>query len=715
MDMQAEIDRPSTIPRPIALHVQGMSCTNCALGVEKYLTQAGMADVSVDFATGEVNFQMPPQETPLPRLIKGIEQLGFSVAQDEEEISSEGWSKLEWLFAISLVLTFPLLISMFLPWAWLHHPWVQLAITTPVYALGAWHFGRSGWRSLQTGVPNMDVLIVIGATAAFGYSLYGTLYGLGPDFLFYETAASVITLVLLGNVIEHRAVQRTTSAVKALTHLQPKTARKILDLQQPQQAIEVAITTIKEGDYLLVPAGQQVPVDGQIVEGSVEVDEAMLTGEAAWVSKSAGDEVFGGTVVQQGHAILRATKVGQATTLAQIIKMVKQAQRDKPALQQMADRIAAVFVPIVLGISVLTFAISSLFLGISGVEAMIRSIAVLVIACPCAMGLATPTAVVVGIGRASRQGMLIKGARTLEQFAGIKRMVFDKTGTLTTGQFTLTQIHPTNPDDLPSIQSVLVSLEGYSQHPIAQSIQTALAGVSPMRLHQVSEIKGIGMSAMDERGHHYQLGSYRIAEGLVAADSHTIYLLKDGAFWAGIDLRDEVRPGVAEAIAYFHQRGIETVLLSGDREDRCQQVAKQVGIQQVFAEQLPDEKLAHIKQLSTSKPTAMVGDGINDAPALAQATVGISLGQATDIAVQSAQVILLRNDLRLLPSLHQISIHTLKTIKQNLFWAFFYNVIAIPLAAGGLLRPMIAAASMALSDIFVIGNSLRLRVKPLSK
>ncbi len=695
---------------PVALNVRGMTCTNCALGIHKYLQKEGLEDILVDFSNGEVQFNLA-EERRLPQLVKGIERLGFEVV-DDGGAAETGMSQVERFFWISLVFTFPLLLHMFLDWHLLHNPWVQLALATPVYLLGMYHFGRSAWSSLKTGVPNMDVLIALGATAAFGYSLYGTLAAKGPDFLFYETAASIITIVLLGNVMEHRAVQRTTTAVKDLTKLQPQLASRIVEREGKESLEPVAVKDIAPGDLLQLNTGDKVPVDGVVVSGQAELDESMLTGESLPVSRTEGGKVIGGTVVVDGSLRMRAEAVGKGTMLSQIIDLVKKAQADKPEIQQLADKVSAIFVPAVVGIALLTFLLSYFVFDLAMQAAIIHSVAVLVISCPCAMGLATPTAVVVGIGRASKQGMLIKGGRTLELFAGIRRVVFDKTGTLTTGRFRIGQLNVTDGDEV-GAKAVIRGLEQHSSHPIARSLVEELAATEPAILAQVSETKGVGLVGQDEAGHQYQLGSFRLAQGLTADDSHSLYLLRDGELWATLDLADEAREGAAEMVAFFREKGIETVLLSGDRREKCEALARELGIETVYGEQLPQEKLALIEQFSAEKPTAMVGDGVNDAPALVRATVGISLGNATQVAIQSAQVILLKENLSLLPELHRVSTHTVKTIKQNLFWAFFYNVLAIPAAAFGYLRPIIGALAMAFSDVIVVGNSLRLKVKKL--
>ncbi|MEM8887247.1 MAG: cation-translocating P-type ATPase [Bacteroidota bacterium] len=697
----------------ISLQVNGMTCSNCALGVEKFLKKEGLEGVSVDFANGEVEFELV-NEKEVPRIIEGIESLGFEVNTEEEEgEESKGLSKLEKRFYFSAIFTLPLILHMFVSWHWLHNPWVQLVLTLPVFIVGMRHFGVSGWKSLKTGVPNMDVLIAIGASAAFGYSLYGTLMDLGPDFLFYETAASVIALVLLGNLMEERSVKKTTSSIRELARLQPQQARRIQLIDGQEVLEEVEIKALRVGDILQVNTGDRIPTDGLVLAGQGEVDESMISGESLPLAKEKGQELIGGTLLIQGNMQLRVNKTAQEGILSQIIKLVKSAQKDKPEIQKLADRISAYFVPIVLGISILTFLFSYFVFDVSIQASIIHSIAVLVISCPCAMGLATPTAVIVGIGRASKKGVLIRGGSTLGKFSKIQRIVFDKTGTLTTGEFKIAGISAPE-TDREEVEKVLRSIELYSSHPIAKSIQKELAHAGLKMLKQVEEEKGIGMKAEDKEGKLYHLGSARILEDKTGVEDHSLYLLRNGEFWAGIDLKDELRPGAKEMVAYFQGKGVETVLLSGDKQAKCEEVGKELGIDRIYSEQLPDQKLEMIKGFSDEASTAMVGDGVNDAPALSRAHVGISLAKATEVAMHASDVILSSDKIDSLIDLHKVSKHTVKTIHQNLFWAFFYNVMAIPLAAIGMLKPIIAAAAMAISDVIVIGNSLRLRIKTLT-
>ncbi len=693
----------------IELNVKGMTCTNCALGIQKYLEKEGMEGIFVDFSNGEVIFDLQESKR-LDPIVKGIRKLGYEVETASDHAPESGFSLVEKRFAFSALFTLPLLLHMVSSWHWLHHPYVQLTLATPVFLVGLWHFGQSAISSLRAGVPNMDVLIVIGSIAAFGYSLYGTLLALGPDFLFYETAASIITLVLLGNVMEHRAVQRTTTAMRELSALQPQIANRIVD----GRVTTIPVNQVLTGDVLQVNQGDRIPVDGRIEEGQGAVDSSMISGESLPEDKNPGDAVIGGTVLVTGQLKISATAAAKGGTLSKIIEMVKRAQADKPSIQQLADKISAIFVPVVLVISLLTFLLSWLVFDIGLSASIIHSVAVLVIACPCAMGLATPTAVVVGLGRASKMGILVKGGRTLETFAKVKQIVFDKTGTLTTGKLVIQRLdlHGMTQSEA---ESVIFAMENHSSHPIAKAMQTAFAHAEPLPLTGVRETKGLGLSGEDAHGNMYQLGSFRLVQGQTEDLSHDLYLLKNQEIVATIDLEDEIRPGATALMDFLRQEGIKAIMLTGDRREKALAVAAKLGISDVRYEQLPDEKLAHIEALSAESLTAMVGDGINDAPALAKASVGISLGDATQVAIQSAEVVLLSGHLHSLSELYLLSKQTLLTIKQNLFWAFFYNTLAIPLAAFGYLRPIIGAATMAISDVIVIGNSLRLKVKRLGR
>ena len=447
--------------------------------------------------------------------------------------------------------------------------------------------------------------------------------------------------------------------------------------------------------------------------GETEVDESMLTGESLSVQKKIGDEVASGTLVVGKNILIRTMRPEKESSLAQIIRLVKQAQTQKPLIQRLADRISSVFVPAVITISILTFLLSYFVFGVSIQSSLIHSIAVLVISCPCAMGLATPTAVTVGIGKASKRGILVKGGRILEQFTKGERIVFDKTGTLTDGKFQLKDVSLLKGDP-EELYAYLKGLAQFSSHPISQSILDHLKGNTSFSFKQVEELKGKGLTGTDEKGNTYRLGApHWVAGGEKPHDGYNVWLSKNREVLAKIKMEDRILPDARSTIEFLKEKGLRPILLSGDTQERCERVGQELGIQEIYASHSPEEKLGKITQLSKEFTTIMVGDGINDAPSLTQAHIGVSMGSATDVARNSADVILMRGGLGSLREFYIISQQTLQTIKQNLFWAFFYNVCAIPLAAGGMLSPIIGALTMAISDVLVIGNSLRLRVKKI--
>ena len=710
----------------ITLQVEGMDCTTCALGITKNLQKKGLENVYVDFATGEATFLLN-DKIKLQSIIKGINDLGYKVVDSKYLEENKGKiATIEKRFYFTLPFTIILFFGhMLLPHDFiLNKPYAQLIICVPVFITGIIQFGKSAWGSLKAGVPNMDVLVFTGSASAFIYSIIGMYFYIGTpmvhNYLFFETTASVISLVLLGNVFEQRSVKKTTTAISELIAIQV-TKAKMIGLQMGKELItEVEYKNIPVGAILQVNSGDKIPVDGEIFSGDASIDESMITGERLPVEKSISDKVIGGTIVVKGNIRMRAENVGDQTLLAKIIGLVKKAQQDKPEIQKLGDKISAIFIPVVLGIAVLTFFVNYFFLDLTSFtnplqESIMRSIAVLVISCPCAMGLATPTAVMVGIGRAAKNGILIKGGSTLEEFAKVKNIVFDKTGTLTTGNFKINSINLHNGVSEEEVKEILYSLEIHSSHPIAKSIVAALKGIVGREFKTVKEEKGLGITAQDHQNNIYQIGSYKIASEFPKNEIHDIYVLKNNILIATVDIEDDVKLNVKETIDEFNKVGINTILISGDNRKNCESLAQKVNINKVYSEQSPAQKLALIEILTKEGSTAMVGDGINDAPALAKATVGISLSNATQVAINAAQIILLHNnDLSTLRHANLISKHTLLTIKQNLFWAFFYNIVAIPIAACGLLSPAFGALTMAFSDVSVIGNSIRLKTKKLS-
>jgi len=697
-----------TETKKIKIQVEGMSCANCATGIKKHLTNKGLNDVNVNFSTGEASCILDNTQTK-KEVENIIKKLGYTIPTTKQK--EKGLSKVERYFYFTLFFTLPLFSHMLFPkGSFIQNPFLQLALCLPVYSIGISYFGKSAWSSLKTGIPNMDVLIFTGSSAAFFYSIYGWLINYGtPEvhhYLFFETTATIITLVLLGNVLEHKSVKKTTTAIGDLSAIQQVIAKKAIDGKN----VEVNYEDIQVDDILIINSGDKIPTDGIIISGNAYIDESMITGESFPVNKKEGDEVIGGTIITEGNLKIKATKVGDETLLSQIIELVKNAQNNKPNIQKIGDQVSAIFVPVVLSISLGTFFIGHFYFGIAMQDAFLRSIAVLVISCPCAMGLATPTAVMVGIGRAAKNGILIKGGDTLEKLASIKNIVFDKTGTLTTGKFIVSDFTIVNGEES-EIKNIIYNIEQHSSHPIAKSLCNAFQeNSSPLELTNIREEKGISISA--EIGNDkYIIGSSKIYS---STEKHDLFLLKNNELIATLNISDELKTNTHLVISYLHKSGYTTTLLSGDKKEKCDKLSTDLGIKTTFSEQLPQDKIAKIEALVSINKTAMVGDGINDAPALAKATIGISLGNATQIAIQSADVVLLNNeDLSQLPQTMQIGKHTLLTIKQNLFWAFAYNIVAIPIAVMGLLNPMWGALFMAFSDVIVIGNSIRLRYKKI--
>ena len=695
--------------KKVKIQIEGMTCTNCAAGIKKHLINKGLEDVNVNFSTSEAscNIDASQDQNDVENIIK---KLGYSIIKPNKEIKKR-ISKVERYFYSTLIFTLPLFSHMFFPeGSFIQNPILQFFLCLPVYLIGVTYFGKSAWSSLKTGIPNMDVLIFIGSSAAFFYSIYGWLIFGGTaemhHYLFFETTATIITLVLLGNVLEHKSVQKTTTAIGDLSSIQEVIAK----IEVNGIIKEVSFDDIKVGDILAVNSGDKIPTDGIIVSGSAYIDESMITGESIPTNKSKDANVIGGTIITDGNVKIKASKVGSDTLLSQIIELVKNAQNNKPNIQKLGDQVSAVFVPVVLSIAILTFFIGHYYFLLSMQEAFLRGIAVLVISCPCAMGLATPTAVMVGIGRAAKNGILIKGGDSLEKLASIKSIVFDKTGTLTTGKFIVSNFNAMNEDE-EKIKNIIFNIEQHSSHPIAKSLCSAFKeNSSPLELNNIIEEKGVSISAKIDED-LYTIGSSNIH---LSDEKHDLFVLKNNKLIATLDISDELKTNTDLVISSLNKTGYTTTLLSGDKKNKCDKLSIELGITTTFSEQLPKDKIAKVEELVNQYPTAMLGDGINDAPALAKATIGISLGNATQIAIQSADVVLLNNEnLEQLPQALQVGKHTLLTIKQNLFWAFSYNLAAIPIAFLGFLNPMWAALFMAFSDVIVIGNSIRLRYKKI--
>jgi Cu+-exporting ATPase len=698
--------------------VEGMTCGNCALTITRLLQKRGMTDVSANSASGEVNFTAASSEN-VEAVYKGINDLGYKVILPDAEVDAHDHSHhhggISKILIISAIFTVPLLMHMFLGHDnILNNPWVQLILCLPVYIIGLYHFGGSAFRSLKNGIPNMDVLITMGSSAAFIYSLAGMFAysSMAHQYLFFETTATIITFVLLGNFIEERTANATTSSIKELAKLQPSMAKVIMtDSIGKETTMQLESRYLKVNDVVAVNDGDSIPADGIIISGEGSVNESMITGESLPSLKKAESVVTGGSVVVEGNFKIKTTAVGEATALAEIIRLVQKAQGTKPPLQKLADKISAIFVPVVLGIAVVAFVINFFVAHTAFSDSLMRSIAVLVIACPCAMGLATPAAVAVGLGRAARNGILIKGGDTLEKMKDLSQIVFDKTGTITTGAL---QIQSFKVEGISEelFKNIVVELEHFSSHPISKSILRQWPAAATTTLSDVQEIKGKGIAGKDEAGNKWQLGSAKMVDDK-ADETYDLHLYKNNEWVGGIVLEDALRADAKQTIDALHAMQFKTFVLSGDRQSKVTAIGNAIGIDTVFAEQSPAQKMDHLEALIKTAPTAMVGDGINDAPALAKADIGISLSDATKVAIQSANVILSNNKLSSLPKAIKLGRFTYQTIKQNLFWAFFYNVLAIPLAAMGYLSPMWAALVMAFSDVILVLNSLRLNFRKI--
>ena len=753
--------------------VSGMTCAACSARVQRSLEKApGVEGANVNLMTNSATVVYDPVRTSPHALAEVIRQTGYGAElpragasvelelDREDAVSAREIRRLSERVAMSLVaavltmvLSMPLMeaghhvaadpfmrlmmwvaapIRQLLPWVFTASPdllrWLLLGLTIPVVGWAGRHFYQRAWAAARHGGADMNTLIALGTGAAFLFSLTTTVFpewfrhrGLEPE-VYYEAVVWIIALILLGNYFEARAKHRTGAAIRRLAGLRPDRATVF----RGDQELEIPVAEVLPGDELLVRPGQRVPVDGVVTVGQSAVDESMLTGEPMPVSRRAGDELIGGTLNGPGALRMRALRVGTETVLSRILRLVRNAQGDKPPIQRLTDRIAAIFVPVVVVIAVVTF----LLWWLAGPEpralnALVSAVAVLIIACPCAMGLAVPTAVMVATGRGAELGVLIKGGEALERLASVDTVVFDKTGTITEGKPAVVDIVPGNGADPATLLRVAASLERLSEHPIATAIVGAARnrGVSLADPESFLSEAGHGVSGRVD-GHEVAVGNARLMERLgnqaspTSRSGHTsVFVAVDRALQGEIVVGDSVKPTSRSAIAALRARGVESVMLTGDQRGPAERIGAEVGVSRIVAETMPEAKLDEIRRLQRAgKVVAMVGDGINDAPALAQADVGIAIGTGTDVAMDAGQVTLVRGDLRGVATAIGLSQATLRVIRQNLFWAFVYNVIGIPVAAGALypwlgwrLSPALAAAAMAFSSVSVVSNSLRLR------
>lgn len=700
-----------------------MTCSSCAQGIHKHLAKKGFEDIQVNFEGGEVEFILP-ENTTTDKAIQEINSLGYSASNKGDIVTTSRFQRLlqdaNSRFLACLIFTLPLLAHMFSDYPLLHSPLFQFLLSTPVFMIGMLHFGKSAWGSVKTGSPNMDVLISMGAGSAYIYSIAGWMIygdtGNVMQYLFFETTATIITLLLLGNLIERSTLKRTQTSLEFLTRIQPQTARKIDQAMTPEETTrEIPADHLHVHDFVLINTGEKIPADGLVYEGRATVDESMMTGESLPADKGENDEVLSGTIVKSGYLKMIVRQTSGNTVLSKMIDTVRKSALIKPEIQRIGDKVSSWFVPVVIVFAVLTFIYSLFIIDLPGRDAMLRAIAVLVISCPCAMGLATPTAVAVGIGRSARNGILIKGGDTLERFSQINTIVFDKTGTLSQGNISLTKLKFYQ--DEVFAQYLTGTLEQYSTHPYATVLGNAYQQIKSPRsisFKEIKEVHGGGVLAIDKEGRQYKIGSAAFTEVKNPENNYQVFLTENDELLAAYGFEDQLREDAKESIGYFKQSGIKTVLLSGDRQSACETAGKQLEMDEVYAEQLPVQKVEVIQRLQRNGKVAMTGDGVNDAAALAVADVGIAVSNGTQITMQTAEIVLVsKKDLISLTGAHRLSVETLRTIRQNLFWALIYNVIAIPLAAAGYLSPMIASLSMAFSDVVVIGNSLRLHVKKL--
>jgi len=721
---------PEPRTRTAEFEIRGMTCAGCVATIERRLKAVdGVAEAAVNLATGTAEVEFDPSRVQEPALMEAVENAGYEARQasPEADLDSEPDESSDWRrrLIVAAIFTVPLLViamshgAIDLPGG----PWLQLALATPVVVYAGGPFYRRAWKALRHGAFDMNTLIAVGTGSAFLYSLVATAAPqlVGSHEVYYETAAAILLFVVLGRMLEARAKGRTGREVRALMELQARTAT----VERDGEEREIPVEEVVPGDVVRARPGERFAVDGTVLEGSSAADESALTGESIPVDKGVGDAVYGGTINASGSLRYRAEKIGADSALGRIVEMVRRAQGSKAPIARLADVVSGIFTPVVLAVAVVTFA-AWWFLGPEETrlqQALVHAVAVLIIACPCAMGLATPTAVMVGVGRGASLGALFKGGAALESAGRVDTVVFDKTGTLTVGRPVLTNFVGVGRTD-EELLAAAAGVERDSEHPLAQAVTRAAAErkIEPMRARAFQAIAGSGVRAEID-GVEWTIrrarpdDDARLAEW-AAEGKTTAAVLAEGTLAGLLAFRDEPRAEARQAIERLQAKGLRTVLLSGDHRGAAEAVAREVGIDQVRAEVLPDEKAREIERLqSDGRKVAMVGDGINDAPALATADVGVAVGAGTDVAIEAADVVLIRDELNVVADAFELARKTLRVIRQNLFWAFVYNAVGIPVAAGALepwtgwsLSPVLASAAMALSSVSVVSNSLRLRL-----